>query len=135
VRLDHLLSKEHLTCGPSRGTVWEGHAAAERAVGGCSFAVELLDELMLAAPSMRLVLHTRKGARGTSVDGVVEWMCVGTLLGPETTPVWGCPLVRATTRRQTVEAEVSVGVSGNVVGFWLVFENCTVDASIFVARY
>ena len=71
--------------------------------------------------------------------GVDGHGCVGTLLGPETTPVVGCwTRFQDQGREQTADQAVRsdrVGVRMGVLVFWLVFENCTVDASIFVTSY
>jgi hypothetical protein len=48
--------------------VWENHADTECVLGGAQYAVELLDELRLAAPIMRQVLHDLARGRAWNVS-------------------------------------------------------------------
>lgn len=61
---------------------------------------------------------------------VVGGWCVGMLLGPETTPARVGLWWSGHRDGQTVSVVGMLWLSGDV--FWLVFENCIVDASILI---
>ena len=65
---------------------------------------------------------------------VGAWSGVGTLLGPERTRL--CLFQRETAGRSPSANHRVAGRRGQCGDcVWLFFENCTVDASIFVASY
>ena len=106
MRLDHLLSREPVATDPS--WVWWSMTGP-------------------GAPFVRPGLAL--GGTSTTVPACGGGL--GTLLGPEATPVTGGTFqVPGSCRRRT--GSCVLGVSGGVVeGVGWLFENCTVDASIF----
>ncbi len=148
MRLDHLLSKEHLAgrrslSGPEPHPDQDpvpSRGVGPRVRGGArGWNADQFGRRLLPAPSTaRRVLVMRRVWNGAGRRTGV----VGTLLGPEGTDPWSCRLVAG-----GVGAVVSVRAAwishhpvpcgeagvrwGRVGGDGLVVENCTVDASIF----
>lgn len=134
MRLDHLLSKEHIPSlvdgvpsGVQTDRVW---------VCGAQRIVELLvktpSALRLVSLSTARVFECGKAALTVRAGGVF-----GTLLGPERTPARGCleeangPVLLLAFIPPAVKVGSGVAWCG---GVWLFFENYTVDASIFVVK-
>jgi hypothetical protein len=127
VRLDHLLSKERLPA-----PVWGGSGArAPRMWGwGCSYGGDTGELLSTAT----VVVSTARPLRGWvgKAGAVGVGGGVGTLLGPEGTNPVGVVLdghLRLVRRLLPWWGWVRAGGCG-----WLLVENCTVDASIFVVK-
>ena len=131
MRLDHLLSKEHLTRRPL-GLVVQSHVCRRMCDRWCS-RVEHQLRVSCVASAASVLLRLRVGggtSHGWSGAGVM-----GTLLGPEgTARMSGCCFVRARSVGRTA-GSCSLGVGAGrrrlLVGDRSLFENCTVDASIF----
>jgi hypothetical protein len=139
VRLDHLLSKEHWSSSVARGCSWSWVGSRS----GCHcltvrVGVTLWVERRPSRCSWLVVASTARGVRLVGVEGVAGRGCRGsrTLLGPEATlvGVWSCRVTGLQTGSWSLLwwVWVLVGVAG---GVWLLFENCTVDASIFVLGF
>ena len=86
-----------------------------------------------------VVVHPLVGVSWNGRGGC--WWIVGTLLGPERTGIGGAVrfpflFVSFSGPACCQTAATVVGVGGGVgLVFGLLFENCTVDASIFVAKF
>jgi hypothetical protein len=84
-------------------------------------------------------VHSFVGVSWNGLSG--GWRAVGTLLGPERTgiegsrkvPFFACFFLRAGLLPNCFGLRPGCVVV--LVGFGLLFENCTVDASIFVAKF
>ena len=126
MRLDHLLSKEHLRTRSRSGSEATS-AANDRRVGLIIVDAGYMQGFGLSG---ELVLSVRAWKGLQRVQGFL----FGTLLGPERTRE--CFPQRETTGlSQSSNRRVAGRRGQGRDGVWLFFENCTVDASIFVASY
>ena len=141
MRLDHLLSKEHWHLGfsgplglaGSHGVSrWPLHGRVCR--GGCSW----VDHRLVGTAHLVALASTGfcSFGGGGQERGVGGWVVLGTLLGPEGSGASFSSSVGP--HLLSVPPWVPLGVWGwraRVVGFRPYFENYTVDASIFVAKF
>ena len=149
MRLDHLLSKERLAGAgstfvlvplwvqmPRRGCLFRGWCSLVDAGFSGSWRCVVVSTALSAF-----------GGRGGKAAGW-GWGFVGTLLGPETTSSVPCVAASVVVRGVGVWCfglAASVGIpsrrwwwgsgAGVGCGVGVLFENCTVDASIFVAKF
>ena len=123
MRLDHLLSKEHLTRPASVGSC-RGHAPAERVGGGAQgWNINYGGPL---GPASRQYSFGMERAPPGRVGRP------GTLLGPEgTAREGGCFMTGPVGRSNRQLLFGAGGRRRREVGDRSLFENCTVDASIF----
>ena len=130
MRLDHLLSKEH--CSRESGT----EPAPAGCVGGVLNGGDTGELEPATAPDVE---YSPVGVslRGGKDGGVRLGLVLNTLLGPEETSTprlcWGCLCLRVPDPDRVETSPLWVGSAGRFGG-WSLFENCTVDASIFVVK-
>jgi hypothetical protein len=153
VRLDHLLSKEHLATTDSSGN----RGLGARIGRVCRWGAQLAETLVRIGSATAIGPRTASGLAFGSVLGCGSgWWCgwfgvPDILLGPEGTsacdgvagfgssgPVWPsvAKLLHDVSLWSGFRRGGCCGVCGGWVGVrgWPLFENCTVDASIFVVK-